>query len=110
MYQSKQVGVTTANSQLDQGRGPEKQVLQVAPLDLVVVQYTDDQGRVHQNVAYHFMGEYYFDMNGEKWLQGLRRCSDYVTQGISSKLVRVVDVPHKDAVDIVAGEIAKGGE
>ncbi len=112
MFPGKQVGVTVPDSQLAPERGPERTVLHAVVGEMVAVQYSDEQGRVRSAVLFKAGDRYYMPPNAEQWAGSLRECSDWLTRGVEAKVVsqKSSEAPKQDSVDVIAADIAAGGQ
>jgi hypothetical protein len=112
MFPGKQVGVTIPDSQLASERGTPNTVLHVLKGETFAVNYVDEQGRVRAAVVTKFGDTVYFAANSEQWASQLRPASDWMQKAIESKIIHLSteDIPKEDTVDVVALQVAAGGQ
>lgn len=102
---NRQQGVRTPESQNNTGMGEPSKVYNVVEMRVFAVEYTDEFGKKHTNVAYVVGNTVYLDPNGERWTAQLRQASKYVTDAILAILPsKNTSAPQSDAVDVVMGE------
>ena len=77
---------------------------------MVACQYVDSQGRRTYDVFLKVGNEMYKPPQSEQWAQALTPLMDWIKSGIEDRLEEAktsnVDVPTKDAVDIIAEDVA----
>ena len=104
MLNDRQVGVRTPEGQNSAGRGEPSKVYNVAPMRLYAVEYTDEFGAKHTNIAYVVGNTVYLDPNGERWTANLKQANKYVLDAVlAAQPSQNTAIPSKDHVDVLTG-------
>ena len=108
---NRQVGVRTPDSQNNTGTGEPSKVYHVVPMEVFAIEYTDEFGKKHSNIAYMTGGVVYLAPEGERWAASLKQASKYVTDAVlSSRPSKNTTVPQQDDVDVMGGGLSAGQE
>lgn len=103
------IGVRVPESQLRSGlSGRPNSVSNVAPLVPYAIEYYDENGQQHTAVAYKMGDVVYLDLNSERWAASMKPATEYISKAVKAEhdARTSTEVPIKDLVDVLAGEIS----
>ena len=109
--QNRPQGVTIPKGQLHAGleKGPPLTVDHAFVVEQVAVQWYDENGNAHPDVWLRINGQYYIPPNSEEWASQLKPVKEALARQVETMIFNQVDknvAPTKDAVDIVASNVA----
>lgn len=112
MFESagRQIGVTLPADQVSGGgKAPVQQVTHMVSGQMHAIRYGDEFGKEHHVVLFKVGNQWYFPPNAETWASQLKPCAKWLVDELEGKLAQITQdgaVPTKDAVDVVAANVA----
>lgn len=108
------VGVKTPEGQIhDRSDKADLTVEHLMPMEFFGAQYVEN-GKLKTGLVVQSGGKFYLAPNGGQWLADMRELSEALTGNVKAIYDRIKggpleDVPHEDAVDIIATATASEG-
>ena len=104
-------GVMIPAGQINPDRGEPNKVYNVAKMTPYAIEYTDEHGGKHTNIAYLVGDVVYLDQNGERWTAGLRQATGYIKEAVTAAAnSAAAPIPEDDSVDVMDQAESPSGE
>lgn len=98
----RQQGVTIPASQLSAGTGEPRNVQFTAACTMQAIQYSDDNGQLHNEIVLVVGTVVYLLPGGEAWAANLRPAADWLTNKVLATIKSATaPLPKSDQVDIL---------